>query len=82
MYDSIRWIENYIKPGKDYNHICRDSTWNSSKIKNHPFGRQKAMLDLGLIKSFNNLNVHPSDNYILKINQINILDYKIKCLHL
>jgi hypothetical protein len=82
MCDSIRWIENYIKPGKDYNHICRDSTWNSSKIKNHPFGRQKAMLDLGLIKSFNNLNVHPSDNYILKINQINILDYKIKCLHL
>lgn len=82
MCDSIRWIENYIKPGKDYDHICRDSTWNSSKIKNHPFGRQKAMLELGLIKSFNNLNVHPSDDYILKINEINVENYVYKCKYL
>ena len=82
MCDSIRWIENYIKPGKDYDHICRDSVWNSSIIKDHPYGRQKAMLDLGLIKSFNDLNVHPSDDYILRLNEININIYAQRCLQM
>lgn len=63
--DFIRYIENYIRPGADYSHLCRDSVWNSSSIIDHPFGRQKAMLDLGLIKSFNDLDVHPSDDYVL-----------------
>lgn len=76
MCDAIRWIENYARPGGDYNHVDRDKIFSSCKIKNHPFGRQKRMLELGLIDSFNNLNVHPSDDYILSKNNMTISDYK------
>lgn len=64
--DYIRWVENYIKPGKNYDHLDRDKIWNSSSITDHPYGRQKAMLELGLINSFNDLNNHPSDDYVIK----------------
>lgn len=64
--DGIRWIENYVRPGHDYAHVDRDLVWNSSSITDHPYGRQKGMLDHGLIKSFNDLAVHPSDDYVLK----------------
>ena len=74
--DSIRWIENYCKIGCDYDHLDFDSVWNSSSIKDHPKGRQKAMLDLKLIPSFNNLNNHPSDFKIL--NQVNWTSHKYK----
>jgi hypothetical protein len=74
--DSIRWIENYCKVGCDYDHLDLDHVWNSSSIKDHPKGRQKAMLDLKLIPSFNHLNNHPSDFKIL--NQVNWTPHKYK----
>ena len=64
--DFIRWIENYLRPGADYSHINMDTLWNSSTIKDHPFGRQKAMLDLGLLETFNGMTSFPSDDKVLK----------------
>lgn len=63
--DFIRWVENYVRPGADYDHLDRDAVFSSCTIKDHPFGRQKAMLDLGLIGSFNDLSVHPADDYVI-----------------
>ena len=37
---------------------------------------QKAMLDLGLIDSFNSLAIHPSDDYIIK-GKMSLMDYKL-----
>jgi len=48
--DFIRWIENYLRPGADYAHINMDTLWNST-IKDHPYGRQRAMLDLRAIRN-------------------------------
>ena len=78
--DFIRWVENYVKPGDDYSHIDRDKIFSSCSIEDHPFGRQKKMLDLGLIDSFNNLNVHPSDDYIIKQNNLTVEEYKKLCI--
>jgi len=75
--DFIRWIENYVRPGADYDHVDRDAVWNSSTITDHPFGRQKAMLSMGLIKSFNELSVHPSDDYVLKRVGLTADDYRL-----
>jgi hypothetical protein len=75
--DGIRWLENYIRPGHDYGHLCRDSIWNSSTIDDHPYGRQKAMLQFGLLKSFNDLKVHPSDDYVLKAAKMTAEDYAL-----
>jgi hypothetical protein len=74
--DFIRWVENYIKPGDDYNHLDMDNTWSSCNIVDHPKGRQKKMLDLNLVKSFNELNYHPSDYRILNDANINEKEYK------
>ena len=63
--DFIRWIENYVRPGADYDHLDLDGLWNSSSIKDHPFGRQKAMLELGLVDTFNSIGSHPSDDYVI-----------------
>lgn len=76
--DFIRWIENYVRPGSDYDHLDRDKIFSSCKIKDHPYGRQKAMLDLNLIDSFNNIDVHPSDDYVLKRASITVDEYKLK----
>lgn len=65
--DFIRYVENYVKPGHDYDHVDRDAVWNTSSIDKHPFGRQKKMLELGLVKSFNDLTEHPSDDAILRM---------------
>lgn len=73
--DSIRWIENYINPKGDYSHLCLDTTWSSHGIVDHPYGRQKPMLELGLVKSFNG-NGHPSDDKILKDANMTIEEYK------
>jgi hypothetical protein len=78
--DYIRWIENYVRPGADYNHLCRDTIFSSCKIKDHPYGRQKAMLDLGLIDTFNKLTTHPSDDYILRNAGVSVEDYKKKVM--
>jgi hypothetical protein len=63
--DFIRYIENYVKPGADYRHLDYDNLWNSSNIIDHPYGRQKAMLDLGLVFTFKDITDHPSDNKII-----------------
>ena len=74
--DFIRWIENYMRPGADYNHINMDTLWNSSTIIDHPYGRQKAMLDLGLIETFNGLTNHPSDDKIISEAGVSVEEYK------
>jgi len=76
--DFIRWIENYVKPGKDYAHLNYDEVWNSSSIKDHPYGRQKAMLDLGLVKTFKYIEEHPSDDKVLKEVSLTEDQYKQK----
>lgn len=77
--DFIRWVENYVRPGADYNHLDRDKLWSSHRIYDHPFGRQKPMLELGLIKSFNDLDVHPSDDYVISRAGITVSQYKELC---
>lgn len=74
--DYIRWIENYLRPGADYNHVDMDAVWNSSSIKDHPYGRQKAMLDLGIVKTFNGMTSHPSDDKILAEAGLTVSKYK------
>ena len=76
--DFIRWIENYVKPGSDYDHLDFDGVWNSSDIKDHPYGRQKAMLDLGIVQTFNGMKNHPSDDRILKEAGLSVEEYKQK----
>ncbi len=80
--DFIRWVENYIKPGGAYDHLDRDRVWGSCRIKDHPFGRQKPMLDLGLLTSFNNINAHPADDMILRHANLSVADYKRKVAEL
>jgi hypothetical protein len=75
--DFIRWVENYIRPGADYGHLDLDAIWSSCRIKNHPFGRQKAMLDLGLIETFNGMKGHPSDDAIIRQNGISPDEYRM-----
>jgi len=77
--DFIRWVENYMRPGAHYSHVDMDTVFSSSKIKDHPFGRQKAMLELGLVSTFNNRKHHPSDDTVLKEVGISIEEYKSKC---
>ena len=74
--DFIRWIENYVRPGADYDHLDLDGLWNSSSIKDHPFGRQKAMLELGLVDTFNGIGSHPSDDYVISRAGITPEQYK------
>ena len=74
--DYIRWIENYLRPGADYGHINMDTLWNSSSINDHPFGRQKAMLDLGLIETFNGMTSFPSDDKIIAAAGLTVEEYK------
>lgn len=73
--DFIRYLENYVKPGDAYGHLDLDEIWNSSKLV-HPFGRQRAMLELGLVKSFNELSFHPTGDKILKENGLTVEQYK------
>ena len=74
--DFIRWVENYANPKADYSHINLDIVWNSSTILNHPKGRQRAMLSLGLVQSFNGIGF-PSDNKILRENKLSTTEYQI-----
>jgi hypothetical protein len=77
--DFIRWVENYMRPGAHYSHVDMDTVFSSSKIKDHPFGRQKAMLELGLVDTFNNRKHHPSDDTVLKEVGMSVEEYKEKC---
>jgi hypothetical protein len=74
--DFIRWVENYIRPGAHYDSLDFDTVFSSCKITDHPFGRQKAMLDLGLVKTFNGMKAHPSDDKIIKEAGLTIEEYK------
>jgi hypothetical protein len=53
-----------------------DTLWNSSSITDHPFGRQKAMLDLGLVKTFNGMTNHPSDDKIIAEAGLTVDEYQ------
>lgn len=75
MCDAIRYAENYCKPGADYAHLDLNSIWNSSKII-HPYGRQKHMLELGLVKCFNELKFHPTGDTIISKHGIKPEEYK------
>ena len=74
--DYIRWVENYIRPGDDYAHLDFDKVWSSSDIKDHPRGRQKSMLDLGLVETFNGITAHPSDLKVLNDNNLSVQEYQ------
>ena len=74
--DFIRWVENYVRPGAAYDHLDFDGVWSSCRIKDHPYGRQKAMLDLGIVKTFNGMKSHPSDDVILKQAGLTVDQYK------
>ena len=50
--------------------------WSSSDIKDHPRGRQKAMLDLGLVETFNGITAHPSDLKVLNDNNLSVQQYQ------
>jgi hypothetical protein len=76
--DFIRWVENYVRPGADYAHLDYDAVWSSCTIKDHPFGRQRAMIDLGLIPTFKGMTAHPSDDKIIKDAGLTIEEYKQK----
>lgn len=73
--DFIRYIENYVKPGDDYGHLDLDNLWNSSKII-HPYGRQKEMLQLGLVKTFNTCSFHPTGDKIISEAGLSVEQYK------
>ena len=81
--DFIRWVENYVRPGAHYDHLDFDGVWSSCRIKDHPFGRQRAMLDLGIIKSFNGMSAHPSDDKVLREAGLTVEQYKemVRTLH-
>lgn len=72
--DFIRWVENYIDPRGHYSHLDLDKVWSSHRIENHPYGRQKKMLELGLVDTFNGMP-HPSDDKILKQANMSIEEY-------
>mgnify|MGYP000206322221 CR=1 FL=1 len=74
--DFIRWIENYSRPGADYEHLDLDNVWNCSGIVDHPRGRQRKMLELGLIESFNDLGFHPSDTKVLDASGLSVDEYR------
>lgn len=75
--DFIRYLENYVKPGNAYSHLNLDEVWNSSKII-HPYGRQKAMLELGLVKSFNGMSFHPTGDKVISDAGLTVTSYKEK----
>ncbi len=76
MCDSIRWIENYVRPGEMYDHLDFNKVWGSSNIIDHPCGRQKMMLELGLVKDFNEFKSFPSDTKVLDMNGVTVKQYK------
>ena len=73
--DTIRWIENYVRPGHDYDHLDRDKVFSSHRLWWHPYGRQKKHLEHKLVSSFNDIGVHPSDDYVLKKAGMTVEEY-------
>jgi len=76
--DVMRYLENYVahSPGNDYEHVDRDAIFNNpAVVKNHPHGRQKAMLDHGLVFTFNDHRVKARGAAVLKDNGLSIRQY-------
>jgi hypothetical protein len=73
--DFIRYLENYVKPGSGYSHLNLDEVWNSSKLV-HPYGRQRAMLELGLVKTFNDFAFHPTGDKVISDAGLTAEQYK------
>jgi hypothetical protein len=74
--DFIRWIENYVRPGGHYAHVDLDTVFNSSTIKNHPYGRQRAMLDLNIVDTFKDITSHPSDDKVIAAAGLTVQEYQ------
>lgn len=72
--DFIRWQENYINIADAYKDLDLDKIFSSAEIVEHPYGRQKIMLDLGLVKSFNGMK-HPTGPKIIKAANLTELEY-------
>jgi len=77
--DFIRWVENYVKPGSAYDGLDFDNVWSSCNILDHPFGRQKNMLKLGLVDTFNGMKNHPADGTIINRNNLTVVEYRNMC---
>ncbi len=83
--DVIRWLENYlpIREGNDYWHLDFDGIFSKPVyIHDHPYGRQKSMLDLGLIPTFNLHKVPHRRNEVLKHAGISEAEYRARALDL
>ena len=76
--DAIRWVENYIRIGGNYDHLDLDKVWSSCRISDHPYGRQKMMIRLGLIDTFNG-QPHPTGNKIIQSHGWSEEHYKDMC---
>lgn len=79
MCDWVRWIENYIDPRQDYGHLDLDEVWSSSQILDHPHGRQRKMLEMGLVESFNSLGYDPTHDAVLKHSGLTEDQYWERC---
>ena len=80
MCDFIRWVESYINPSQFYADLDMDSIFSSSKIVDHPYGRQRKMLELGLVKTFNG-SPHPANDKVIKDSGITPEDYRQMVKH-
>lgn len=76
--DFIRYIESYVKPGGDYDHLNLDEVFSNNPIKDHPFGRQKVMLDMKLVTTFNELKFHPTGDFVIKSAGLTPDEYRLK----
>lgn len=67
LCDGIRWLENYVPRSTlgTYDHLCLDTVFHSCKIHDHPKGRQRMMLELGLVDTFNDRKA-TSDHAVLE----------------
>lgn len=72
--DYIRYATNYVRMGEAYDYIDRDRIFNSSKLI-HPYGRQRAMLDLGLVKTFNDPACNFYYDEVLVANKLTPVEY-------
>lgn len=72
--DYIRYCTNYVRMGEAYDNLDRDAVFNSSKII-HPYGRQKAMLDLGLVRTFNDASRNFYHDGVIKANKLSPVEY-------
>ena len=74
--DVIRYLENYVPNSENYAHLDLNVIFNNSSIvKDHPYGRQKAMLDHDKITDFNQYSNFSYDK-MLKVADMTAEEYK------